>query len=174
MTLGPARLLPAQEIARRVDGVAAQIAPRIDDETVLVCLLIGGLWFAADLSRALAQRGRHTLFDALWLASYGDAKESAGAAVVRADLQRPIEGRRVLIVDDVLDSGVSLETARRIVRAGGATEVLTAVFARKPWPSPRAVEPDFVAWDAPARFLIGYGMDFAGRYRGLDGIDALD
>ncbi|HEY9217476.1 MAG TPA: phosphoribosyltransferase, partial [Phenylobacterium sp.] len=56
----------------------------------------------------------------------------------------------------------------------GAAEALTAVFARKPWPTPRAIEPDFVAWEAPAAFLVGYGMDRAGQFRGLPYIGALD
>jgi hypoxanthine phosphoribosyltransferase len=58
--------------------------------------------------------------------------------------------------------------------AAGAVEVLTAVFAAKPWPTPRAIAPDFVGWQAPARFLAGYGMDVAGRERGRPGVAALD
>ena len=80
----------------------------------------------------------------------------------------------VLLVDDVLDSGLSLVAATKLVRDEGAREVLSAVFARKPWPKPREVSPDFIAWDAPGRFLIGYGMDDAGRHRGLPGIAAVD
>ena len=82
--------------------------------------------------------------------------------------------RRALIVDDVFDTGLSLSEAARLVRDAGAAEVLTAVFAAKPWPTPRAIEPDFVAWEAPTRFLVGYGMDHAGQYRGLPYVGALD
>jgi hypoxanthine phosphoribosyltransferase len=167
-------LLGEQEVAARVEALAQAIAPRIDDETVAVCLLTGGLWFAADLTRALARAGRHVSFDALWLASYGDARASLGRCEVRADLQRPLLGRRALVVDDVFDSGLSLSEAARLVGDAGAAETLTAVFARKPWPTPRAIEPDFVAWEAPARFLVGYGMDKAGQFRGLPHIAALD
>jgi hypoxanthine phosphoribosyltransferase len=167
-------LLSEAEIADRVDILARAIAPRIDDETVAVCLLTGGLWFCADLMRALGRAGRHLRFDALWLASYKDARVSTGRCEVRADLQRPLVGRKALIVDDVIDTGLSLGEAYRLVRDSGAAEVLTAVFARKPWPEARALEPDFVAWEAPARFLVGYGMDAAGAYRGLPYISALD
>jgi hypoxanthine phosphoribosyltransferase len=141
---------------------------------VLVCLLTGGLWFAADLTRALGRRDRHPLFDALWLASYHDERASTGTVLVRAGLQRSVEGRRVLILDDVFDSGLSLRESVRIIKESGAEEVLTAVFARKPWPKPRLIEPDFVGWEAPARYLVGYGMDSAARYRGLGDICALD
>jgi hypoxanthine phosphoribosyltransferase len=170
----PKVLLTEAEVAGRVAALAEAIAPRIDDETVAVCLLTGGLWFCADLMRALARLGRNVRFDALWLASYGDERASLGRCEVRADLQRPLGGRRALIVDDVFDSGLSLSEAVRLVRDAGAQPVLSAVFARKPWPTPRAIEPDFVGWEAPARFLVGYGMDAAGAYRGLPFVGALD
>lgn len=167
-------LLDEADVARRVDALADLLAPRVDDETVAVCLLTGGLWFAADLTRALARRGRHLLFDCLWLSSYGDAQATGGSVRVQAGLQRPVAGRRVLVLDEVVDSGLSLQAARRICGEAGAREVLTAVFARKPWPAPRAVEPDHVAWEAPGRFLVGYGMDDRGRLRGLPGVSALN
>lgn len=171
---GPAAILTEAEVAGRVEALARRIAPRIDDETVAVCLLTGGLWFCADLMRALARAGRHVRFDALWLASYGDERASLGRCEVRADLQRPLVGRTALVVDDVIDTGLSLGEAVRLVRDAGAREVLTAVFARKPWAETRALEPDFVAWEAPPRFLVGYGMDAAGRFRGLPYVGALD
>jgi hypoxanthine phosphoribosyltransferase len=167
-------LLSAEAIHERVEALADQIAPRLDDEAVAVCLLTGGLWFAADLMRALARRGRHPLFDALWLSSYADERASLGEVAVRAGLQRSVAGRTVLLIDDVFDSGLSLSAAARIVREAGAAGVLSAVFARKPWARPRAVEPDFVGWEAPERFLVGYGLDDAGRLRGLPGIAAVD
>jgi hypoxanthine phosphoribosyltransferase len=169
-----ALLLTEAQVAERVEALARRIAPRIDDETVAVCLLTGGLWFCADLMRALARAGRHLRFDALWLASYRDARVSTGRCEVRADLQRPLVGRKALVVDDVFDTGLSLGEACRLVRDAGAAEVLSAVFARKPWPQPRAIEPDFVAWEAPGRYLVGYGMDAAGAYRGLPYVSALD
>lgn len=170
----PDALLSEAEVAERVAALAEEIAPRIDDDTVAVCLLTGGLWFASDLTRALARAGRHVRFDALWLASYGDERASLGRCEVRADLQRPLAGRIALIVDDVIDTGLSLSEAARLVRDAGAKQVLTAVFAAKPWPTPRAIEPDFVAWRAPARYLVGYGMDAGGRLRGLPYIGVLD
>jgi hypoxanthine phosphoribosyltransferase len=170
----PAVLLAEAEVTARVDALAQSLAPQIDDQTIAVCLLTGGLWFCADLTRALSRLGRNVGFDALWLASYGDARASFGRCEVRADLQRPLAGRTALVVDDVFDTGLSLSEAARLVRDAGAGKVLTCVFARKPWPTRRAIEPDFVAWEAPARFLVGYGMDAAGAYRGLPYIGALD
>jgi hypoxanthine phosphoribosyltransferase len=170
----PTVLISEAEIAAAVDALAREIAPRIDDDTVAICLLTGGIWFAADLTRALARHGRLVHFDALWLSSYKDARASYGRCEVRADLQRPVLGRKTLILDDVFDTGLSLSEAARLTRDAGASEVLTAVFARKPWPEKRALEPDFVAWEAPGRFLVGYGLDVAGTMRGLPYIGAMD
>ena len=169
----PEVLISQEEIAERVEALAKAIAPRIDDDTVAVCLLTGGLWFAADLTRALWRAGRDVRFDALWLASYHDERKSSGRCEVRADLQRPLIGRRALVLDDVLDTGLSLGEAARLVKDAGASEVMTAVFARKPWDKPR-IEPDFVAWEAPARYLVGYGLDDEGKSRGLPYIGAMD
>ena len=170
----PALVLSADEVAGTVERMADVIAPRIDDETVAVCLLTGGLWFAADLTRALARRERHPLFDAMWLASYHDARASTGTVLVRAGLQRSVEHRQVLIMDDVFDSGLSLRESVRLLTEAGAAEVLCAVFARKPWPKPRLIEPDFVGWEAPPRYLVGYGMDAGARFRGYPDIRAMD
>lgn len=174
MTELPTILLDQEQIALRVEALAKVIAPKIDDDTVAVCLLTGGIWFAADLTRALARAGRSVRFDALWLSSYRDERASLGRCEVRADLQRPMAGRKALIVDDVFDTGLSLSEAVRLVADAGASEVWTAVFARKPWPDQRALEPDFVAWEAPTRFLVGYGMDDGGKHRGLPYVGAMD
>ncbi len=167
-------LLSEAEVADRVDRLAAAIAPRVTDDTIAVCLLTGGLWFAADLMRALYRHGRNLQFDALWIAYYGDEHASSGRVLLRAGLQRPVTGRQVLVMDDVIDSGLSLMEATRLLKEAGAAEVLTAVFARKPWPEPRAAPCDFVAWEAPGRFLAGFGMDVAGAYRGMPGVAVLD
>jgi len=167
-------LLNAGEVRDRVAALAKTLAPITDDDTVGVCLLLGGLWFAADLSRALAVEGRHLQVDALWLSSYDDGRTSGGRCERIGGPKTPVKGRSVIIIDDVVDSGLSLCEAVRIMQAEGARKIATVVFARKPWPKSRLIEPDYVAWEAPARFLVGYGMDDAGQMRGLPGIRAVD
>jgi hypoxanthine phosphoribosyltransferase len=166
-------LLSEEAIADRVEALAGRVAPSLADDAVAICLLTGGLWFAADLTRALARLGKPLAFDALWLTSYGDDRVSGGRCEIRAGLQRPIAGRPALVIDDVFDTGLSLREAVRHVSDAGAASVTTAVFARKPWPRPRAPNPDYVAWEAPPRFLVGYGMDLGGAYRGLPHVAAL-
>ncbi len=171
---GSSVLLSASQIEERVAALARRLADDIDDGWVVAPILLGGLWFAADLTRALAGFGRHPRFDALWLASYGEARQSAGRCEVVAPFQRPVAGLDVLILDEVFETGLSLAKALELAGAAGARRVRSAVFARKPAPGPRTLEPDYVAWEAPSRFLTGYGMDLAGRRRGLPWIAADD
>ncbi len=170
----PKVLLSEAEVAARVERLAAVIAPRLTDDAIAICLLTGGLWFAADLMRALYRHGRNLKFDALWIGSYGDEHVTSGRVLLRAGLQRPVAGHQVLVMDDVMDSGLSLLEAVRLLKDAGAADVLTAVFARKPWPEPRAAQCDFIAWEAPACYLAGYGMDAAGLHRGRPGVCALE
>lgn len=165
-------LLTADEIAARVDKLAEGFAAQLDDGWTVVALLQGAIPFAADLIRALEKRGRHPIYDSLWLESYRDARESSGKVMVRADISRAIEGRPALIVDDVFDSGRTIAYARAHLLAKGAVRTLACAFVRKPQAINEPI--DAFAWDAPDAFLVGYGMDEAGRYRGLPYIAALD
>jgi hypoxanthine phosphoribosyltransferase len=165
-------LLTAEEIAARVDKLAEGFAAHVDDGWTVVALLQGAVPFAADLMRAIEKRGRHPIYDSLWLESYRDARESSGKVVVRADISRSIEGRPALIIDDVFDSGRTIAYARAHLMAKGATKTLACAFVRKPQAINEPI--DAFAWDAPDVFLVGYGMDEAGRYRGLPYIAALE
>ncbi len=164
-------LLREEEVAARVDALAAELAVQMDEDWTLVALLQGAIPFAADLLRALARHGRHPILDSLWLESYRDARESSGKVVVRADISRPIEGRRALIVDDVFDSGRTIAYARAHLMAKGATGTLACAFVRKPQALGEPI--DAIGWDAPDDFLVGYGMDDCGRFRGLPYIAAM-
>jgi len=164
-------LLTAEEIAQRVNALADGVAAQVDDSWTVVALLQGAVPFAADLMRAIETRGRHPIYDSLWLESYRDARESSGKVVVRADISRSVEGRSVLIIDDVFDSGRTIAYARAHLMAKGAIKTLACAFVRKPQAEGQI---DAIGWDAPNEFLIGYGMDDAGRYRGLPFIAALD
>ena len=164
-------LLSETEIAARVDALADELA-QVDDGWTVVALLQGAIPFTADLMRAFERRGRHPIYDSLWLESYRDSRESSGKVVVRADISRPVEGRPALIVDDVFDSGRTIAYARAHLLAKGATQTLAVAFVRKPQAQGEQI--DAIGWDGPADFLVGYGMDDAGRYRGLPYIAALD
>lgn len=164
-------LISESEIAGRIDTLASELARQVTGDWTLVQLLQGAGPFAVDLMRALARRDIHPVLDSLWLESYRDEQVSSGRVVVRADLARRIEGRPALLLDDVYDTGCTLAFAASHLLAKGATQVLTCAFIRKP--SALGLPIDLVGFDAPDRYLVGYGMDDAGRYRGLPYVGAL-
>lgn len=167
-------VLSEADLMARVDELAERLVPHLKGDWTAVSILIGATPFTSDLMKALARRDVHPVLDVLWLESYRDARESSGRVVVRADVSRPVEGRGMLLIDDVFDTGRTLDFAKQHLIAKGAREVLTVALTQKPW-APRGAEGvDFCAFDAPGRFLVGYGMDDAGLYRGLPFIGALD
>ena len=167
-------VLSESDLMARIDDLAARLAPRLTGEWSAINILIGATPFTSDLMKALARLDIHPVLDALWLESYRDARESTGRVVVRADIARQVKGRGVLIIDDVFDTGRTLAFARKHLLAKGAREVITCALARKPWAPEGEENVDFHAFDAPPRYLVGYGMDAAGLYRGLPYIGALD
>ena len=167
-------VLSESDLMARVDDLAARLAPRLTGEWTAINILIGATPFTSDLMKALARLDIHPMLDALWLESYRDARESSGRVVVRADISRQVRDRGVLIIDDVFDTGRTLAFARKHLLAKGAREVITCALARKPWAPEGDENVDFHAFDAPPRYLVGYGMDDAGLYRGLPYIGALD
>lgn len=165
-------LLSAAEVQARVSALADRLAPMVSQgQWTGVVTLMGAVPFAADLLRALSERGADLGFDALWLESYHDERVSSGRIMVRADISRSVEGKGVLLIDDVFDSGRTVAFAHAHLMAKGAGRVLTSVFARKPEAVADGL--DAWAWDAPSRYLVGYGMDDAGKMRGLPFIGAI-
>lgn len=167
-------VLSEADLMARIDDLAKRLAPHLTGEWSAINILIGATPFTSDLMKALARLDIHPVLDALWLESYRDARESSGRVVVRADIARQVKGRGVLIIDDVFDTGRTLAFARKHLIAKGAREVITCALARKPWAPEGEEDVDFHAFDAPGRYLVGYGMDDAGLYRGLPYIGALD
>lgn len=168
-------VLSEADLMARIEDLADRLAPRLSEgDWTAISILIGATPFTADLMKALARRNVHPVLDVLWLESYRDARESSGRVVVRADIARSVEGRGVVLIDDVFDTGRTLDFARGHLLAKGAREVITVALTQKPW-APRGQDGvDYCAFDAPGRFLVGYGMDDAGLYRGLPFIGALD
>lgn len=167
-------VLSEADLMARIEDLANRLAPSLEGEWTAINILIGATPFTSDLMKALARLEIHPVLDALWLESYRDARESSGRVVVRADIAREVKDRGVLIIDDVFDTGRTLEFAKSHLLAKGAREVITCALARKPWAPDGETNVDFHAFDAPGRFLVGYGMDDGGLYRGLPYIGALD
>ena len=122
-------LLTPAEVDARIGSLADRLAPKLREGSWTgVVTLLGATPFAADLMRHLSRRAVDVGFDALWLESYHDERVSSGRIVVRADISRNVEGKGVLLIDDVFDSGRTIAFARSHLMAKGASEVLTCVF----------------------------------------------
>jgi hypoxanthine phosphoribosyltransferase len=123
--------------------------------------------FAADLIRALHAAGMAPEVDFLTLASYRKSKVSSGKVEILRDLDLGVEGRTVLLIDDVLDSGRTLAFAKDLIAARGAQQILTCVLLEKRVARAVDVVADFRAFECADEFVVGYGMDVAHRYREL-------
>lgn len=170
----PTTLIDEAAIARRIDGLAGEIAGTVGGELVAVGLLKGCFVFMADLVRALHRHGVSCTVDFMRLSSYADAKVSSGTIKMAADVSLDLAGRRVLIVDDILDTGRTLAFARDRLQAHGPSGLWTAALLDKPSRREVPFQADFVGFAIPDRFVAGYGIDHAERHRDLPYIIAID
>ncbi len=169
----PVRISSA-EIAARIEDMARDIREAMGDQTMVVPVLTGSFVFAADLIRALARTGADWPLDFITLSSYGAGSESTGTVRIVRDLVMPVEGRDILLVDDILDTGRTLTAARQLLLERGAREVKLCALLDKPSRRAVALEADFVGFSVPDEFLVGYGLDHAGRHRGLSYIGVVE
>ena len=162
--------LSAERIAARVGEMAREIVASLPDpenrELVLVVILKGAFVFAADLARALRAAGASTRVEFIRLSSYGDATNSSGVVKVFTAPPDGLAGHQVLLVDDILDTGRSLHQAKMMLEESGA-EVRLCVLLDKPSRREVAVDPDFIGFEIPNRFVVGYGIDYAEEFRDL-------
>jgi hypoxanthine phosphoribosyltransferase len=161
-------LFSEDQIARRVKEVAREIASRASPPEIAVPILAGAFVFAADLLRALASEGLDLATEFIWLRSYGASETPAGISVLKAPTDF-VRGRTVLMIDGVLDRGVTCARARDLLMKAGAATVICAVAVVKSYPNPLA-RADYALFKAGEEFLYGYGMDRASLSRGLPDI----
>jgi hypoxanthine phosphoribosyltransferase len=162
------------QIQTRIRELAREMASQMDGDPVLVCLLRGSVVFTADLARALHDHGVALRMEFMALSSYGDGTESSGAIKIHLDCREPLHGRDVLLVDDILDTGRTLAFAATRLREQGAERVKTAVLLDKPERRIVAMGADYVGFTIPNAFVVGYGLDFAGRFRELPYVGILE
>ena len=167
-------LFTAVEIAARVDALAMEIAGRIPADFVMVGLLKSAAVFVADLARALDRAGARPEIEFIRLSSYGLAKESSGAVQLLGEIPASIAGRPVLLVDDIVDTGRSIAYAATRLRERGIGNLWTCALLDKPQRREIEVAIDFIGFSIGNVFVAGYGTDYAGKYRHLPYIGAVD
>jgi hypoxanthine phosphoribosyltransferase len=159
-------LIGEEEIQDRIRGLAAEIErdyPK-GDEIHLVAVLKGGFMFLADLVRAMSTG---VTMDFMALSSYGKGTTSSGQVRVLKDLDSSLENRHVIIVEDIVDTGLTLHYLQDIIRARAPKTVRTACLLSKPSRRTVDVQVDYIGFTIDDHFVVGYGLDYAEKYRNL-------
>jgi len=159
------QLLTAEQIAARVSEMGAEISRDLAGETVLVVgVLKGAFVFCADLVRALTVPAE---VDFMAVSSYGSATESSGVIRILKDLERSVTGRHVLLVEDIVDTGLTLRYLKEYLEHQNPASLRVAVLLDKPARRRTEVSVDYVGFTIPDEFVVGYGIDCAEQYRHL-------
>ena len=164
-------LVTAEQLDQRLSEMAAQIdADYQGKEILIVGVLRGAVMVMADLSRKL-----HTPLEMDWMAvsSYGSGTKSSGVVRILKDLDHDVDGRDVLIVEDTIDSGLTLAWLKTNLESRGAKSVKIATALRKPEALKVDVKVSYVGFDIPDEFVVGYGLDYAEKYRNLPFVGTL-
>jgi hypoxanthine phosphoribosyltransferase len=166
-------MLSEQEIAARVKELGTQIAKEYGDRhLVLVVVLKGSFIFAADLSRAIGTSNVRIEF--LGVRSYGEGTETSGVVQITQDLSRPIAGEDVIIVEDIVDTGLTVAHLMDLFRTRQPRSVKVCALLHKPARARVQVKVDYLGFTIEDKFVVGYGLDFAERYRNLPYIGVVE
>jgi len=165
-------LLTADQLAAGIDRLAGEVRSAYGDAPLTVVgVLTGSVVVVSDLIRRLTGPVRLSM---VWASSYRGTATTAGALELRLDLLPDLAGQHVLLVDDIFDSGRTLEAILADLRDRGAASVRSLVLLRKRGRAQVTIQPDFVGFDIPDVFVVGYGLDYDGGWRHLPHVAALD
>jgi hypoxanthine phosphoribosyltransferase len=164
-------LITREQIDRRVAEMAGEISAEFaGSELIALCVLKGAVFFCADLVR---QMTLDVALDFIQISSYGNQKYSSGVVTILKEPQMDMRGKSVLIVEDIIDSGLSIREVTNYIESRGAARVKTASFLDKPKSRKVAFTPDYVGFSIEPQFVIGYGLDFAEKYRNIPEVQVL-
>ena len=164
-------IVTGQEITTRLHELARRVEQDYEGKELLIIgILKGAVMTMADFSRAL---NRHIEMDWMAVSSYGSGTKSSGVVRILKDLDTDITGRHVLIVEDIVDTGLTLGWLKSNLESRGAKSVEILTMLRKPDAAKVAVDVKYVGFEIPIEFVVGYGLDFDEKYRNLDFIGVL-
>ena len=157
-----------QQIADRVAAIGAQITKDYAGESVvLVGVLKGACLFLSDLARNIALDAS---FDFIAVSTYGSGKVSSGEVKLTKDVDSSVQGKNIIIVEDILDTGFTLTYLSKVIQAAQPRSLKIATLLDKPSRRLQPIQPDYYGFKIPDEFVVGYGMDYAERYRNLPDI----
>ena len=167
-------LFSEEDIANRImvlgDAITRDYADKVGDGIVLVTVLRGGVIFTADLARAIALPVE---LDFMAVSSYGNGAKSSGVVRILKDLSSPIEGKHVIVVEDIIDSGLTLAYLLKYLGARNPASLSVAALLQKNTGVTPPVECLYTGFECPNEFIVGYGLDYAEKYRNLPYIGIL-
>jgi hypoxanthine phosphoribosyltransferase len=164
-------LLSSAEIQNRIRELGEQISSDYPEGNLhFICILKGACFFMTDLARAMK---RDVFVDFMGISTYGKGKTSSGEVKVTKDLDISLEGADVLIVEDIVDSGVTLNYLLHVLEQRKPRSIRIAALLDKPERRLRPVHVSYVGFPIPDKFVVGYGLDYAEKYRNLDAICVL-
>lgn len=164
-------LITGDRIQKRIKSLAREIRKDFPKEPLhLVSVLKGGVFFLTDLARNIPGE---VSFDFIAVSSYGEKTHSSGQVRLTRDLDSSIEGKTVLVVEDILDTGMTLQYLLRLFQQRKPKHLRVAVLLDKPERRIAAVQADYIGFSIPNEFVVGYGLDYAERYRNLPYVGVL-
>lgn len=168
----PTILIDHEELSARIVALAHEILRDLPGgQPHLICVLKGAFLFLGDLIRAM---DGHVTIDFMACSSYGDGNSSSGEVRLSKDLDSGIEGRDVIIVEDIVDTGLTLHYLQEILKARGPRSLRTACLLSKPSRRKIEVKVDYIGFTIEDRFVVGYGLDHSEQYRNLPYIGTLE
>ena len=167
-------LFTAEQVAERVAALGAQITADYQGKTgelVVVGILKGSVIFLADLARAI---DLPLALDFIGLSSYGDATQSSGVVRLTQDLSQPVQGKHVLVVEDIVDTGLTMKYLFENLATRGPASIMLASLLEKPSKNQSGVKADYLGFSIDDHFVVGYGLDYKGHYRNLPFVGVLE
>ncbi len=169
--MGQTTLFSREQIQARVAEMGKQISADFGGaELIALCVLKGAVFFCTDLVRHMTL---DVALDFIQISSYGNQKYSSGVVTILKEPQLDMRGKHVLIVEDIIDSGLSMREVFNYIESRGATKVKTATFLDKPKARKVPFNADYVGFSIEPQFVVGYGLDFAEKYRNIPEVQVL-
>lgn len=165
-------LIPEEEVDEMISGLGKRISEDYAGKSVhLICILKGGVFFMCELAKRITVP---VSMDFMCVSSYGDGTKSSGIVKIAKDLDESLEGKHVIIVEDIIDSGRTLYYLMDVLKKRNPASMRLCTLLDKPERRVKDVKVDYVGYNIPDEFVVGYGLDYAQRYRNLPYIGVVE